>query len=61
MKEKLDIYLVNVTILEGRHYAWPNMDSYVHIRVGNQKKCSRITRSTDCPFYNEVNLISWAS
>lgn len=54
IKEKLDIFLVNVTILEGRHYAWPSMDSYVHIKVGNNKNCTRIHKSTDCPYYNEV-------
>ncbi|KAK9679677.1 C2 domain [Popillia japonica] len=53
MKERVDVYLVNVTILEGRHYVWPDMDSYVHIRIANSKNHTCIRKNTDCPFYNE--------
>lgn len=47
-------YLVNISIIEGRHLAWPDMDSAVLVRVDNQKRCTKIARSTDCPYFNEV-------
>lgn len=57
MVEKIGTYLVNITILEGRHYAWPEMDSYVHVKIGNQKHCTKVAKSNDCPYYNEVTLV----
>lgn len=54
MYAKAKNYLVSITIIEGRHFTWPNMDSAVLVRVGNQKRCTKIVRSTDCPYYSEV-------
>lgn len=54
MKEKLETYLISITVFEGRHYAIQNMDSYVLIRVFDKKKCTKIRKHTDCPYYNEV-------
>lgn len=55
MKEKLNTFIVSVNIYEGRHYTLPNMDSYVLVRVGNKKKCTKVRPHTDCPYYNEVS------
>ncbi|XP_066151146.1 otoferlin [Euwallacea fornicatus] len=53
MSKKTKTYLVAITIIEGRHYIWDNMNSAVIVRVGNQKKSTAVQKSSDCPFYNE--------
>lgn len=55
MDNQLNTYLVAITIIEGRHYIWDNMNSAVIVRVANKKKCTSVQKSTDCPFYNEVS------
>lgn len=54
MSEKLNTYLVAITIIEGRHYIWDNMSSAVLVRVGNKKKSTAVQKCSDSPFYNEV-------
>ncbi|XP_074035126.1 ferlin family C2 domain-containing myoferlin misfire isoform X2 [Leptinotarsa decemlineata] len=53
MTEKSQTFLLTVAILEGRHYAWLNMDSAVIVKIDNKFKCTSVKRKTDCPFYNE--------
>uniref|UniRef100_A0AAR5QBP0 C2 domain-containing protein n=1 Tax=Dendroctonus ponderosae TaxID=77166 RepID=A0AAR5QBP0_DENPD len=53
MANKVNTYLVAVTIIEGRHFIWDNMNSAVIVRVANKKKCTSVQKFTDCPFYNE--------
>ncbi|XP_060520858.1 otoferlin [Cylas formicarius] len=53
MTGKVDSYLLTVNILEGRHYTWDNMDSAVTVALDQMKKCTKIKRGTDSPFYNE--------
>lgn len=45
---------VNVNILEAQKLAGVNINPAVFIRVGNQKKNTQTQKSTNCPFYNEV-------
>lgn len=54
MASKKQTYLITVAILEGRHYAWSNMDSVVVMNIDDKKKTSAVKSNTDCPFYNEV-------
>lgn len=54
--EKEKTYLVTITVIEGRHYIWDNMNSAVIVRVGTQKKCTAVQKNSDSPFYNEVNI-----
>lgn len=58
MYAKAKNYVVNITIIEGRHFAWPNMDSAVLVRVDNQKRCTKAVLSTDCPYFNEVDKLA---
>lgn len=58
MYAKAKNYLVSISIIEGRHFAWPNMDSAVLVRVDNQKRCTKVVRSTDSPFFSEVETIT---
>ncbi|XP_050311727.1 otoferlin isoform X2 [Anthonomus grandis grandis] len=51
--ERKQTYLVAITILEGRHYIWNNMNSAVMVRVGKQKKSTAVKKDSDCPYYNE--------
>lgn len=57
MPEKLQTFLVNVAIIEGRHYFWPNTNSAVITKIDNQKKCTAVKYNTDCPYYNEVKSL----
>lgn len=45
---------VNVNILEARKLVGVNINPAVFIRVGNQKKHTLTQKSTNCPYYNEV-------
>lgn len=45
---------VSVNILEARKLVGVNINPAVFIRVGNQKKNTQTQKSTNCPFYNEV-------
>lgn len=50
----MQTFLINVNVLEGKHYIWTSMDSAVVVKVDNYKKCTGIKEKTDCPYYNEV-------
>jgi hypothetical protein len=54
MFEKFHSFVLEVAILEGRHYAWGKMDSVVEVEVDCQKKYTGVRYSSDCPSYNEV-------
>lgn len=45
---------VNVNVLEARKLVGVNINPAVFIRVENQKKNTMTQKSTNCPFYNEV-------
>lgn len=45
---------VNVNILEAQKLAGVNINPAVFIRVGAQKRHTATQKSTNCPFYNEV-------
>lgn len=57
MAEKLEQFLITITVIEGRHFVWPNMDTAVHIMVDGQKQCTNISYNTDSPFFNEVAIL----
>jgi hypothetical protein len=60
MPEKLQTFLVNIAIIEGRHYIWPNMNSAVLIKIDNQKKSTSVKFSTS-PYYNEYFVFEFTS
>lgn len=45
---------VNINIIEARKLVGVNINPVVFLRVGNQKKNTITQKSTNCPFYNEV-------
>lgn len=45
---------LNVNVLEARKLVGVNINPAVFIRVENQKKNTMTQKSTNCPFYNEV-------
>lgn len=49
---------VNVNILEAQKLVGVNISPAVFIRVGEQKKHTATQKSTNCPFYNEVDECS---
>lgn len=51
-------FQVCVTIIEARQLAGLNMDPVVCVQVGEVKKYTSVKESTNCPYYNEVNIIS---
>lgn len=52
--DKPQLYIICVTIIEGRQFAIANMDSVVHVRIGEQKKNTNVKHSTESPYFNEV-------
>lgn len=46
---------VTVNILEAQKLVGVNINPAVFIRVGNQKRNTQTQKSTNCPFYNEVD------
>ncbi|CAG9864670.1 unnamed protein product [Phyllotreta striolata] len=61
MGSKKEVFLIAITILEGRHYVWPNMDSAVIIRIDNIQKSTTVKRNTDAPYYNEYFVFEFFS
>ncbi|KAL1517880.1 hypothetical protein ABEB36_001586 [Hypothenemus hampei] len=53
MPHKVNTYQIAITIIEGRHYIWENVNSAVIVRVANKKKSTAVQKCTDNPFYNE--------
>lgn len=54
MTDQIRTFLISINVFEGKHFSWPDMDSFVLIRVGKKKKSTSVRHSTDCPYYNEV-------
>ena len=52
----IDALQVSVTVIEARQLAGVNMDPVVCVQVGDQKKYTSVKESTNCPYYNEVNI-----
>ncbi|XP_058143724.1 otoferlin [Dasypus novemcinctus] len=46
-------YQVSVTVIEARQLVGLNMDPVVCVEVGDDKKCTSMKESTNCPYYNE--------
>uniref|UniRef100_A0A452VB31 Otoferlin n=1 Tax=Ursus maritimus TaxID=29073 RepID=A0A452VB31_URSMA len=42
-----------VTVIEARQLVGLNMDPVVCVEVGDEKKCTSMKESTNCPYYNE--------
>lgn len=51
---------VSVTVIEARQLVGLNMDPVVCVEVGDDKKCTSMKESTNCPYYNEVSAL-WPS
>jgi len=49
-----EMFQVSVTVVEARQLAGLNMDPFVCVQVGDQKKYTGVKESTNCPYYNEV-------
>ena len=54
---KAQDFQICITIIEARQLAGLNMDPVVCVQVGDQKKYTSVKESTNCPYYNEVNVI----
>ncbi|ERE71692.1 fer-1-like protein 4 [Cricetulus griseus] len=47
-------FQVGVTILEAQKLVGVNINPYVAVRVGDQRRVTATQRGTNCPFYNET-------
>lgn len=47
---------VGVTVLEAQKLVGVNINPYVAVRVGEQRRVTATQRETNCPFYNEVHV-----
>lgn len=54
---KAQDYQVCITIIEARQLAGLNMDPVVCVQIGDQRKYTSVKESTNCPYYNEVNVV----
>ncbi|XP_045739677.2 otoferlin isoform X3 [Mirounga angustirostris] len=46
-------FQVSITVIEARQLVGLNMDPVVCVEVGDDKKCTSMKESTNCPYYNE--------
>lgn len=44
-------------MLEAQKLVGVNINPYVAVRVGEQRRVTATQRGTNCPFYNEVGMI----
>ncbi|KAL1786542.1 fer-1 4 [Sigmodon hispidus] len=52
-------FQVGVTILEAQKLVGVNINPYVAVRVGDQRRVTTTQRGTSCPFYNEYFLFEF--
>lgn len=46
---------MGVTVLEAQKLVGVNINPYVAVCVGDQRRVTTTQRGTNCPFYNEVS------
>lgn len=46
---------VNVNVIEAQKLVGVNINPAVYVTIGDEKKHTATQKSTNCPFYNEVN------
>ncbi|XP_069863932.1 fer-1-like protein 4 [Dipodomys merriami] len=52
-------FQVGVTVLEAQKLVGVNINPYVAVRVGEQRRMTATQRGTNCPFYNEYFLFEF--
>ncbi|KAM9590431.1 fer-1-like protein 4 isoform 2-T2 [Trichechus inunguis] len=52
-------FQVGVTVLEAQKLVGVNINPYVAVRVGEQRRVTATQRGTNCPFYNEYFLFEF--
>ncbi|XP_075818961.1 fer-1-like protein 4 [Microtus pennsylvanicus] len=52
-------FQVGVTVLEAQKLVGVNINPYVAVRVGDQRRVTTTQRGTNCPFYNEYFLFEF--
>lgn len=52
-------FQVGVTVLEAQKLVGVNINPYVAVRVGEQRRVTSTQRGTNCPFYNEYFLFEF--
>ncbi|XP_058541406.1 fer-1-like protein 4 [Neofelis nebulosa] len=52
-------FQVGVTVLEAQKLVGVNINPYVAVRVGDQRRVTATQRGTNCPFYNEYFLFEF--
>ncbi|XP_032758323.1 fer-1-like protein 4 [Rattus rattus] len=56
---KAQDFQVGVTVLEAQKLVGVNINPYVTVRVGDQRRVTATQRGTNCPFYNEYFLFEF--
>ncbi|VTJ78099.1 Hypothetical predicted protein [Marmota monax] len=56
---KAQDFQVGVTVLEAQKLVGVNINPYVAVRVGEQRRVTATQRGTNCPFYNEYFLFEF--
>ncbi|XP_060773958.1 otoferlin isoform X1 [Neoarius graeffei] len=46
-------YQISIMVIEARQLVGLNMDPLVCVEIGDEKKCTSMKESTNCPYYNE--------
>jgi hypothetical protein len=49
---------IMVHVIQGREFAGLDINPYVCVQIDNQKKFTGIHKSTNSPFFGEVNLFN---
>nr|XP_045013191.1 fer-1-like protein 4 [Jaculus jaculus] len=52
-------FQVGVTVLEAQKLVGVNINPYIAVRVGDQRRVTATQRGTNCPFYNEYFLFEF--
>lgn len=48
---------ISIMVIEARQLVGLNMDPLVCVEIGEEKKCTSMKESTNCPYYNEVSKL----
>lgn len=52
---------IGINIIEAQKLVGVNIDPFVVVKVGEEKRHTATQKSTNCPFYNEVHGVGQGS
>lgn len=60
-EEPMNLYSIGVTVFEVNEVGWENLQTRVCVQLGKTKKYTKVKESSERPFFNEVQTLTYRS